>query len=252
MRYQKRGGSANLWAMSQEPPVRYTTLIRDLPASERPRERLRQSGAEALSNSELLAILLRVGSNRESALGQANRLISRFQGLPGLARASFAELCAEHGVGEAKTAQIKAALELGKRLVAAQPEERPTVTSPRDVANLLSGEMALLEQEHLRVILLDTRSHVMSVREIYKGNVSSALVRVAEVFRDPIRDACTAIIVVHNHPSGDPAPSADDIALTARIYETGVLLSIELLDHVIIGRSGHFSLKEHRLGFPKA
>jgi DNA repair protein RadC len=232
--------------MSQAP--RYSTLIRDLPSSERPRERLQQVGAANLSTTELLAIVLRVGSSQESVLGQANRIMARFQGLPGLARASFAELCAEHGLGEAKAAQIMAALEMGKRLLAAQPEERPTVTSPRDVANLLSA-MALLDQEHLRVVMLNTRNHVMAVREIYQGNVNSAVVRIAEVFRDPIRDACTAIILVHNHPSGDPTPSQDDISLTAQIYEAGKLLSIELLDHVIIGNN-YFSLKEHRLGFP--
>ncbi|HZP25443.1 MAG TPA: DNA repair protein RadC [Dehalococcoidia bacterium] len=234
--------------MAKQLAARYSTLIRDLPSSERPRERLQQVGASNLSTMELLAIVLRVGSSRESALAQANRIMARFQGLPGLARASFAELCAEHGVGEAKAAQMLAALELGKRLLAAQPEERPTVTSPRDVGNLLSA-MALLEQEHLRVIMLNTRNHVMAVREIYHGNVNSAVVRIAEVFRDPIRDACTAIILVHNHPSGDPTPSPDDIALTAQIYEAGKLLSIELLDHVIIGNT-YFSLKEHRLGFP--
>lgn len=236
--------------MAKQTAARYTTLIRDLPHSERPRERLQQVGAANLSTTELLAIILRVGSNRESSLAQANRIMSRFQGLPGLARASFAEICAEHGVGEAKAAEILAALELGKRLLAVQPEERPTVTSPRDVANLLSA-MSLLEQEHLRVVLLNTRNHVMAIREIYQGNVNSAVVRIAEIFRDPIRDACTAIILVHNHPSGDPTPSEDDISLTAQIYEAGKLLSIELLDHVIIGKT-YFSLKEHYLGFPKA
>src|SRR5581483_3807741 len=155
--------------MAKQLAARYSTLIRDLPSSERPRERLQQVGASNLSTMELLAIVLRVGSSRESALAQANRIMARFQGLPGLARASFAELCAEHGVGEAKAAQMLAALELGKRLLAAQPEERPTVTSPRDVGNLLSA-MALLEQEHLRVIMLNTRNHVMAIREIYHGN----------------------------------------------------------------------------------
>ncbi|HXG35352.1 MAG TPA: DNA repair protein RadC [Dehalococcoidia bacterium] len=236
--------------MSRDPSIQYTTLIRDMPASERPRERLQQYGAEALSNGELLAILLRVGTNRESAISQANRLLSRYQGLSGLGRATFGELRSEYGVGEAKAAQIKAALELGKRLLATQPEERPTVKSPQEVANLLSGEMALLEQEHLRVIMLNTRNHVLSVREIYKGNVNSAVVRIGEIFRDPIRDQATAIIIVHNHPSGDPAPSPDDIALTARVYEAGNLLSIDLLDHVILARNGYFSLREHGLGFP--
>jgi len=229
----------------------YKVRIKDLPSQLRPRERLRHHGPESLSDPELLAIILRVGSERESAVALASRLLARFQGLGGLARASFGELCAEHGMGEAKAAQVKAALELGKRLLAASPGERPVVRSPQDVARLL-GDMALLEQEHLRVLLLSTRNHVLGVPEVYKGNVNSAQVRVAEVFREAVREGCPAIVVVHNHPSGDPEPSAEDVAITRQLVAAGQLLGIEVLDHVVLARGGYVSLRERGLGFTDA
>ncbi|HXG41360.1 MAG TPA: DNA repair protein RadC [Dehalococcoidia bacterium] len=227
----------------------YHLRIRDLPANERPRERLRQLGAGGLSNPELLAIVLRVGSGRESAIALATRLLARWGGLAGLARASFGELCAEHGMGEAKAAQVKAALELGRRLLASAPEERPVVRSPKDVANLLLADMALLEQEHLRVVLLNTRNHVLGVPEVYKGTVNSAQVRVADVFREAVREGCPAIVVVHNHPSGDPEPSREDVAVTRQMVMAGELLGIEVLDHLVLARGGYVSLRERGLGF---
>ena len=229
--------------------LEYHLRIRDLPASERPRERLRQLGAGGLSNPELLAIVLRVGSGRESAIALATRLLARWGGLAGLARASFGELCAEHGMGEAKAAQVKAALELGRRLLAASPEERPVVRSPKDVANLLLADMALLEQEHLRVVLLNTRNHVLGVPEVYKGTVNSAQVRVADVFREAVREGCPAIVVVHNHPSGDPEPSREDVEVTRQMVLAGELLGIEVLDHLVLARGGYVSLRERGLGF---
>jgi DNA repair protein RadC len=231
--------------------VEYRPTIRQLPASERPRERLRDRGAGALSNSELLAIILRTGTPSENALVLATAALARFGGLPGLARASFGELCAQHGMGEAKAAQIKAALELGHRLLSAQPEERATVRSPQDVANLLLAEMGLLEQEHLRVLLLNTKNQVLAMPEVYKGSVNSAQVRLSELFREAIREGCPAIIVVHNHPSGDPTPSRDDIDLTCQLIEAGKLLDIEVLDHIVIARQGIVSLRDEGLGFAK-
>lgn len=182
-------------------PATYHPMIREMPAEERPRERLREYGAGALSNGELLAILLRVGSVGENVVAQAGRLLATWNGLPGLARVSFAELCNAYGIGEAKASQIKAALELGRRLSAALPEERPEITRPDDVANLLMTEMSLLDRESLRVVLLNTKNKVMGIREVYRGNVNSARVRPAEVFRDAVRDVCPALIVVHNHPN---------------------------------------------------
>jgi DNA repair protein RadC len=232
--------------------VEYRPTIRQLPASERPRERLRDRGAGALSNSELLAIILRTGTPSENALALATAALARFNGLPGLARASFGELCAQHGMGAAKAAQVKAALELGLRLVSAQPEERATVRSPQDVANLLRAEMALLEQEHMRVLLLNSKNQVLAMPEVYKGSVNTAQVRVSELFREAIREGCPAIIVVHNHPSGDPTPSRDDIDMTRELIEAGKLLDIEVLDHIVIGGQDVVSLRDKGLGFDKS
>lgn len=226
------------------------TLIRDLPQTDRPRERLRDAGADALSNAELLAILLRTGSSKESALAQATRLLARFEGLAGMARASFGELCAEHGLGEAKAAQIKAALEMGLRLAAHAPEERPVVKSPDDLANLVLAEMSLLEQESVRVILLDTRNHVLAMPEVYRGSVHSTQVRVAELLREAVRVNAPSVVLVHNHPSGDPAPSAADITLTKMLHEAAKLLDIELVDHMIIGGGRYASMRTMGLAFP--
>jgi DNA repair protein RadC len=229
----------------------YHPLIREMPMDERPRERLRLRGPGALSNSELLAILLRTGSAGENVVQLANRLLKRFEGLPGLGRASFAELCGERFVKDAKAAQVLAALELGKRIISTQPDQRTFVRCPEDVYALLGAEMALLGQEHLRVVLLNTRSQVLGLKEIYKGNVHSAIVRVAEVFKDAVREGCPSLIVVHNHPSGDPEPSPDDASLTGQLEEAGRLLGIEVTDHIVIGRNGLVSLRERGLGFAK-
>lgn len=230
--------------------MEYHVLIRDLPLGERPRERLRDSGSHALSNSELLAILLRTGTTAESVLNLATRLLSKYGGLAGLVRVSFPELCAERGIGEAKAAQLKAALELGRRLNSLQPQDRLIVRSPADVANLLQGEMGFLEQEHLRVILLDTKNQVLGVHEVYKGSLHTSLIRVGELFRDAVRQNAAAIIVAHNHPSGDPTPSPEDARVTQEILQAGKLLDIELLDHLVIGQQRYVSLKERGLGFP--
>ncbi len=235
--------------MTTEIGVKYTTMIRDLPRSERPRERLLEYGPSYLSNAELIAILLRTGVAGENVLNLAVRLLSQFQGLPGLARAASAELCSLKGISGAKAAQLLAAFELGRRQVSLQPEDGTTITCPQDVANLLGAEMALLDQEHLRVLHLDTKNHVTRVNEIYVGNVNSSVVRAAEVFRPAIRDNSVAIIVVHNHPSGDPMPSREDIDITSQLKGSGELLGVELLDHIILAGQRHVSLKERGLGF---
>lgn len=236
-------------AAEKMPDEGYRARIRDLPSEERPRERLRDYGPDSLSNSELLAILLRTGNVSESAVNLATRLISQFGGLDGLARASLSELARLKGIGLAKAAQVQAALELGKRLLTAHPEERYTVRAPKDVFNLLKAEMGLLEQEHLRVLLLNTRNQVMAAPEVYRGSVNTAVIRAAEVFREAIRENCPSIIVVHNHPSGDPTPSPEDVRVTKQLVEAGKLLDIEVLDHVVIAQQGFVSLKEKGLGF---
>ena len=235
--------------MSETDTIPYRPMIRDLPSGERPRERLEHYGAGALSTSEILAIVLRVGTGGENAVRVAERLLARHDGLPGLAQATIGELCQEKGVGPAKAVQIKAALELGRRLLVAAPHERPVVRSPADAANLVMAEMALLAQEHLRTVLLDTRNRVLGIPTIYIGSLNSAAVRVGEVFREAIRANSAAMIVLHNHPSGDPTPSPDDVQVTRMIVEAGALLHIDVLDHLIIGRQRFVSMKERGLGF---
>jgi len=229
--------------------VEYHPRIKELPAQERPRERLRGSGASSLSTSELLAIVLRTGMPSENALALATRVLARFGGLAGLSRATFGELCAEAGMGEAKVAQLKAALELGRRLVTAGPDDRVVVRSPQDVADLLMAEMGHLDQEHLKVVLLNTKNQVIAISEVYRGNVNSSVVRPSEVFHEAVRENCPAIIVVHNHPSGDPAPSPEDVTVTEQIVDAGKTLDIEVLDHIIIGSNSFVSLKEKGKGF---
>lgn len=224
--------------------MEYHIRIRELPTSERPRERIRQSGAASLSNSELLAIILRTGTRAENVIGLANRLLARFGGLPGLSRASFSELCNEHGVGQAKAAQLKAALELGRRSASAQPEEKSVIRSPQDAAALVMADMGDLQQEHLRVMLLNSKNHLIAIHEVYKGSVNASTIRTSELFRSAVRENCPAVIVAHNHPSGDPEPSSDDIAATEHIIKGGKALDIEVLDHLIIGNHKFVSLKE--------
>jgi DNA repair protein RadC len=223
--------------------------ITDLAADERPRERLAKLGPQALSSAELLAILLRVGVTGENAVQVGQRLLQTFGGLTGLHRATFDEVRAQHGIGEAKAAQIKAAIELGRRLMVESPEERPAINSPAEAAALVQYEMSGLEQEHLRVILLDTRNHVLGIEEVYKGSVNSSQVHIGEVFKPAIRRNAPAIIVIHNHPSGDPTPSPDDVAVTRAILQAGKLLDIDVLDHMVIGQGRWVSLKERGLGF---
>ncbi len=223
--------------------------ITDLHETERPRERLAAQGAQALSNAELLAILLRVGVQGENAVQMGQRLLQDMGGLSGLHRATFDEVCQQKGIGPAKAAQIKAAIELGRRLAASQPQERPQITSPADAAALVQYEMSALEQEELRVFLLDTRNRVLDIRTVYRGSLNSSQVRVGELFRDAIRKNAAAIIVAHNHPSGDPTPSPDDVAVTRAIVEAGKLLDISVLDHLVIGQGRFVSLKERGLGF---
>ena len=227
-------------------------LIRDVPQSERPRERLRDQGAPALSNSELLAILLRVGRRNESVVSMATRLLRDMDGLKGLQQATFDEISKQPGMAVAKTAQIKAALELGRRLQAEAPEERPVISGPEDVYNIVGSEMVFLEHEELRVLVLDTRNHVVHVEALYRGTVNSSQVRTAEVFREAVRRNQPNVIVVHNHPSGDPAPSPDDERTTRHLVEAGKALEIQVLDHIVVAHNQgtrYVSMRNMRLGF---
>jgi DNA repair protein RadC len=226
-----------------------TYRITDLAVDERPRERLAKYGPGVLGNAELLAILLRVGVEGENVIQLSERLLRTYGGFIGLHRATVHQLTAEHGMGPAKAAQLKAALEVGERLRRATPDEKPSIHSPQDAADLLQHEMSALEQEELRVVLLDTRNRVQGVETVYRGSLNSSQVRVGELFKEAIRRNAAAVIIAHNHPSGDPTPSPDDVAVTRAFIQAGKLLDIEVLDHVVIGMNRWVSLKERGLGF---
>ncbi|GAC1464101.1 MAG: DNA repair protein RadC [Gemmatimonadaceae bacterium] len=227
----------------------YRLPVREWPSSEQPREKLLEAGAEHLSDAELLAILLRVGVVGQDVVSLSQYLLVTFGGLAPLSRAPIPDLITVKGVSDAKAVTIKAALELGRRMVRADAKEALQVRSPQDVASLLQIDMGALEQEHLRVVLLNTKNHVQAIREVYRGSVNSSQIRVSEVFRDAVKENCPAIVVAHNHPSGDPTPSPEDVRVTRDLVAAGRLLDIELLDHLVIGRNRYVSLRQKKLGF---
>lgn len=230
-------------------PVYGGLMMREILPEERPRERLRQLGERSLSNADLIAILLNTGIKGESVMQIAQRLVNQPGGLRALYRLSFEELAGMRGVGEAKACRIKAALELGRRLAAAAPEDRAAIEGPEDIVRLLGVEMEALAQEQLNVVILDTKHRVIRTVMAYQGSVNAAQVRIGELFREAVRLNATAVILVHNHPSGDPTPSAADCALTADIVACGKLLDIAVLDHVVIGHGRWVSMKRLGLGF---
>jgi len=225
--------------------------LRDLPAMERPRERLAMRGPGGLTSAELVAIVWGSGAAGRSATELADEALVRHDGLTGLARASDLELERIPGVGPVRAAQLAAAFELGRRLLADWPAARWTVRSPRDVAERLVLQMGPLEREELRVVLLNTKNVVLRVATVYQGNVSSSLVRVGELFRDAVRLNATGVILVHNHPSGDPTPSPEDLHLTAEALAAGRLLDIQLLDHLVVGHDAWISLRDRGIAFDR-
>jgi DNA repair protein RadC len=231
----------------REPPPAHT--IRAMTAHERPRERLQQLGASVMSDAELLAIILRTGYRGANVIQLASDLLEKCGRLGGLARTPFADLAALKGIGPAKATELHAVFELGRRAMNAAPEERPQIKSPADAAKLLQ-DMSALEQEEMRTLLLDTKNRVLGRPRIYQGSVHTTVIRIAELFREAVRQNCTALIVAHNHPSGDPTPSPEDAAITREIVKAGELLEIDVLDHLVLGSGGKFvSLKERGLGF---
>lgn len=238
--------------MSLDPlPAPAGRAIRELPAAERPRERLALHGASGLTSAELIGLIWGSGSRGRSAVDLAAEALARHDGLSGLARATDLELATLPGVGAAKAAQLVAAFELGRRTLADWPAGRWTIRSPRDVADRLILQMGRLEREELRVVMLDTKNHVLRVATVYQGNVSSSLVRVGELFRDAVRLNASGVILVHNHPSGDPTPSPDDLHLTAEALAAGRLLDIDLLDHLVIGHDAFVSLRDRGVAFDR-
>lgn len=218
--------------------------IMDLPENERPRERLLRYGAESLSNGELIAIILRSGTNSENILNLSNRILKQSSGLNGLLNLNAEELMDIKGIGKAKAAQLIALAEISHRFKGFKSGDEFKISQPRDAAELVMEDMRYLKQEHLRVILLNTKNVVIAYRDVSKGSLNSSIVHPREVFAEAIKNNSASLILCHNHPSGDPTPSGEDINVTQRIKESGKLLGIELLDHIIIGNGIFVSLKE--------
>ncbi|HEY76678.1 MAG TPA: JAB domain-containing protein [Thermoflexia bacterium] len=224
---------------------RYTSrTLRSLPVRERPTYRIGHFGPEAVATYELLAAV--IGGERQ--LETAHDLLSRYGSLAELARAGVQELAQIDGIGPSRAAAIKAALELGRRMGKETQEERPQIRSSADAAGILLWEIGDKEQECFHVIYLDTRHRVLHNKTLYRGTLNATYVRVAEVFREAVRHNAAAVLVGHNHPSGDPTPSPDDIALTRRLVEAGRLIDIEVLDHIVVGLRSWVSLRERGLG----
>jgi DNA repair protein RadC len=224
-----------------EPPARYT--IKELPVDERPRERLVQFGANALSSAELLAILLRTGTPEMTAVQLAQHLLTSMGSLRAIASAKPSELAQVKGIGLAKAAQLLAAVELGRRIALEAMGEQPAITRPEDVYALLHHQLRDEKQEHVILLLLNTKNRVIQQITLTKGTLDASLLHPREVFREAIRHSASSIILAHNHPSGDPTPSSEDIQMTNRLHQAGQLLGIDLLDHVILGDGRWVSLK---------
>jgi DNA repair protein RadC len=224
------------------------TII-DLPQADRPRERLADRGSSALSNAELLAVLLGSGGRNLNAVQLGQAILVHTQGLAGLQQATLHELRRIPHIGTAKASILLAALELGKRISKSSIPQGANLTSPEMVAKLLQSEMGLLDQEHLRTVIVDTRNRLIAIHEVYRGSLNASQIRIGEVFREAIRSNAAGIIVTHNHPSGDPSPSPEDIRTTRLLIEAGHLLDIPVIDHIIFGRGRYVSLRERGLAF---
>lgn len=220
-------------------------LVRELPAAEHPVSRLQAVGPLGLSTVETIAAVIQT----PDAVSLAAEIYAHFGSLMRLAKATLTELCRFPGVGPATAARIKAAIELGRRVHLEPAQDRPHITSPADVADLIMDEMSLLDQEQMWVLVLNTKNYVITVDKVYQGSVNASLIRISELFRTAIRENAPAIIVAHNHPSGVPTPSPEDVHVTRQIVEAGKLLDVDILDHLVIGRGRFVSLKERGLGF---
>lgn len=230
--------------------TRVALRIKDLPEAGRPRERMLAAGAEALSEAELVAILLGTGDGERSALGLAEQLLAHFAapedttGLRGLAATAPEELLGVPGVGPAKAARLLAALELGTRRAALGRADRPTVSSPRDAYRLLAPRLAGLDREHFVAILLDSKHQLLGVELVAVGSLNATIVHPRELFKEAIRKSAAAMLLAHNHPSGDPTPSREDLALTRQLMEGSAILGMKILDHLIVGDGRYESLRE--------
>ncbi len=225
----------------------YPTAVREMPTEDRPRERLARLGPEALRDAELVAVLFRTGTREQGAVALAEGLIRHFGDLRGLAQASIEELQQVKGVGRVKAIELKAALELGQRLAAHRQPERPRIRSAQDIVDLLMPRFKECETEYFKSILLNTKNEVLKVVDVSKGGLDGTVAAPRDVFRQAVREGAAAVIVAHNHPSGDPEPSPADIRLTKRLAEAGEVVGVPLLDHVVFGDGRHVSMKEREL-----
>ena len=219
-------------------------LIKDFPNDERPRERFIKQGPESLANHELIALLIQTGSKNESVLTLANKLLIHFDGLRLLKDASLDELKAIKGIGTAKAIQLMAAIELGRRVSNLEFTDRYCSRSPEDAAKYMMNEMKFLSQEHFICLYLNTKNQVMHKQVVFIGSLNASIVHPREVFKEAFRRSAASIICLHNHPSGDPSPSREDIEVTKRLVECGKIIGIDLLDHIIMGENKFISLKE--------
>lgn len=234
--------------MGKNLEVERNYTIKDLPISERPREKMYSFGPEALSNAELLAILIRTGHQEDTAVEVAQRILNLDkEGLPFLANIKLEELTRIKGIGKCKAAQILAAIEIGKRISRWRADDKVRITSPMIIANLVMDEMRYLDKEHFNVVLLNTKNQVLSIENISIGTLNASIVHPRDVFSIAIKKNANAIILLHNHPSGDPQPSKEDINITHRLSDVGNLMGIKVLDHVIIGDNRYISFKEKNL-----
>ena len=226
----------------------YPGAIKEWPEDERPRERLMKLGADTLSEAQLLAIMLATGdaSSGQSALDLAMYLVRTFDGLRALDAASIAELCQIKGIGPAKATTIKAALELGKRLLGEPVQRHLKVTSPQDLVNYFQPRLQHLRKEVFKAVLLNTKHQMLKDVTVSEGSLSASLVHPREAFLPAIKESAAAVIFLHNHPSGDPTPSTEDKELTLRLAEVGQLVGISVLDHIIIGSGspGYMSFRD--------
>jgi DNA repair protein RadC len=218
--------------------------MKDIPPQDRPREKLERLGPSGLGDNELLAIVLASGSRRADALSLANQLLAAADGLRGLARATAADCRRVAGVGRARAAQVLAAIELGRRSLAPASGERPRLNSPGALAGYLLPLYGSRAVEHFGIVMLDTKHRMIRTTVLSIGSLDTTIVHPREVFREAASASAAAIVLFHNHPSGDPTPSADDLALTARLMDAGVVMGIAVLDHVILAEARYFSVAE--------
>lgn len=227
-------------------PKNYT--IKELPITERPREKLYSHGPETLSNEELLAIIIRTGTRTESSVELAKKVLSKDnRGLVYLRDTTLQELMEIKGIGECKAAQILAAIELGKRINFFHALDKVRINQPNTIANLFMDEMRYLQKEHFRTVLLDTKNQIIVTEEISVGTLNASIVHPRDVFKVAIKRNANSIILIHNHPSGDPTPSNEDINITNRLVDVGNLVGIKVLDHIVIGDNKYISFKEKNL-----